>query len=307
MGKSGGGSFTKKIVGGATLGMSTGGLSGMSPSGAFDIVGDITGSNRAADAAQQAAMAQQEMARQTRQDVLAQGKKGELEAARIEREAMSLAEASPQELAALSRSYSSAEGALNREERLLASIDPALMEASSQALKLLRGETADVNKPLNDMRNSQRQELVNSLRGQYGPGAESSSIGQKALQQFDMESNSMFQQNQQGSLANVFGIASSDFGARAQRGIAGLQQVGQGYGALQERKLNTRLNVGDKTLNAGNASLAALAGTSAQMIQSAGAQYTGEALRGQAQQSLVNRGLDIGSSWASRPTPKDGA
>ncbi len=234
-----------------------------------DVVGGITGANRAADAAQAAANAQADAARGTRADVLR-------ESARME----SLAQATPQELSALSRSYASAEQDLAREERLMSAIDPALMEASKQALNLLRGQTADINKPMTDMRNSQRQNLLSSLRSQYGPGAESTSIGQRALQQFDMETNALFAQNQNNALNQAFGIATTDAGARSRAANAGLQQVGQGYGALQGRRLNAAGN----TLNA-------LAGTSQQMIQAAGAPYVGEALRGQAQQSFFNNGM----------------
>lgn len=252
---------------------------------AGNVIGDISGANAAADAAQNAALAQQQMAASTRQDILNQ-------AAMNRKESMALAEASPQELAALSRSFGAAEQALGREERLLSAIDPSLMEASKQALSLLRGEQADINKPMMQLRNSQRQSLLNSLRSQYGPGAENTSIGQRALQQFDMESNMMTAQNQQNALSQAFGIASSDLGGRLQRGISGLQGVGQGYGALQERKLNTSMNLGAQTLGA-------LSGTSQQMINSAGAQYTGDALRAQAQQGLFNTALQGGLLYAT--------
>ena len=247
--------------------------------------GDISGSNAAAEAAQNAANAQAGAASQTRADILGQS-------AIAKKEGMALADATPEELAALSRSFSSAEQALGREERLLSAIDPALMEASQQALKLLRGEQADVNKPLNQMRQTQRQTLLNSLRAQYGPGAESTAIGQRALQQFDMESNSMFAQNQQNSLGQVFGIASSDLGQRLQRGIGGLEQAGQGYGAIQQRKLATNLNLNAQTLGA-------LTGTSQQMIQAAGAPYAGDVLRAQAQQGLFNQVLKGGIGYAT--------
>lgn len=268
------------VVGGA-IGFAAGGPLGAAVGAG--IGGSLGGGMDAADAAQDAATAQAQAAREMRGEVLAQGNKNQ-------REAMALAEATPQELASLGRAYASADMALGREEKMLAAIDPALMEASKQALSLLRGETADINKPMTDMRNMQREQLVNSLRAQYGPGAESSSIGQKALQSFDMQTNSMFAQNQQNALAQTFGIASSDFGGRLQRGISGVQQVGQGYSALQERKLNTQINTG-------NAMLGALSGTSQQMIQAAGAPYVGDALRGQMWQSIGNAGLNLAATY----------
>lgn len=245
------------------------------------------GQKQAGRAAQGAANAQAGQAAATRYEILN-------ESDRMRGEAMPLADSTPEELSALGRSHSSALAALDREERLMAAIDPSLMEASKQALALLRGDSAAVNKPMMDMRSSQRQQLVNSLRSQYGPGAESSSIGQKALRQFDMESNSFFQANQQNSLAQLFSMGTLDLGSRQQRAISGLQQVGQGYSALQERKLNTVMNLG-------NTKLGALSGTSQQMIQAAGAPYVGDALSGQAMSSfggnMANAGVTLGSAY----------
>lgn len=267
--------------GGGGIGGAIGGtLNSITPAGmmGFDFQ-DPTGAKGAANAAQAAANAQAQMAGQTRNQIL--GYSGQLE-----KDAMSLAEASPQELGALSRAYASAEQNLGREEKLLASIDPALMEASKQALSILRGEPSGLNQGVMAQRGLQRQQLMNSLRAQYGPGAETSSIGQKVLQGFDAESQNMSMNN----LGSLMNIATTDLGARQQRGIAGLQQVGQGYGALQERKLNTRLNTGAQTLGA-------LSGTSQQMIQSAGAPFVGDAIRAQGQQSLFNMGAQAGAAY----------
>ena len=249
------------------------------------------GSQQAGEAAQAGAEAQAAQAAATRADVLNY-------TGRFEAEAKGLANANPEELYALDRANQSAKSALDREERLLAAIDPALMEASQQALKLLRGETAAVNNPLMEQRSSQRQQLVNSLRSQYGPGAESSSVGMRSLQQFDMDSNSMFQQNQQGSLAQLFGMGTTDLGARQQRGIAGLQQVGQGYSAIQDRKLNARLNVGASTLGA-------LSGTSQAMIQTAGAPNVSAALQGQAMSNFGNQIANVGLQYGTAKMMSD--
>jgi hypothetical protein len=107
-----------------------------------------------------------------------------------------------------------------------------------------------------------------------------------------METSAMFAQNQQSALAQAFGIASTDVGGGIQRGLSGLQQVGQGYGALQGRKLQTRLQTGASTLGA-------LSGTSQQMIEAAGAPYVGEALRAKAQQGFVQEAIKGGMAYAS--------
>lgn len=242
------------------------------------------GMNSAASAAQGAANAQAAETAKQRAAILKAADSNALAA-------LNLAEATPQELASLERAYGSADRALSREEKLINAIDPSIMEASKQALALLQGQTADINKPMLDLRNSQRQKLVNQLREQYGPGAETSAIGQRALQSFDMETNSLFAKNQSDALNQVFGIASQDLGGRLSRGVSTVQQVGQGYSALQDRKLNTQLNTGAAKLNA-------LSGTASSMIQSAGAPYVGASLQAQGLSQLGNTAMNLGGMAA---------
>lgn len=269
-------------------GMKKGGFTDLNPiTGPLKLAsytwGEISGSNRAAEAAQNAANAQAAAAARTRNELLSY-------ADSYEADLSNLAKATPRELQALSQSFSAAEQNLNREQRLLEAIDPALMEASKQALSLLRGDSAAMNNPLNAQRASQRDALVNSLRAQYGPGAESTSIGLRALQQFDLQSNSMLAQNQQSALGQAFGIATSDVGGRSRQALGQLMGVGQGYGAIQERQLNARQI-------AGTARMSALTGTAPQMIQSAGAPYVGEALRAQSQGQLANLAVRAGAAY----------
>ncbi len=272
MGGGGGGG----LVGGA---VKIGTLGAVNPGGR-GWLGDISGANQAADAAQNAAMAQQDAANSMYQNITT-------ERDRLEKQFNVMSQATPEELAGLSRAFSAADQGLAREEKLLASIDPALMEASKQALGLLRGESADINKPMMDLRNNQRQQLMNSLRSQYGPGAESSSIGQQALRQFDMETNTQMAQNQQNALGQAFGIATSDVGARQRAGIGTLMGVQQGYGAIQQRRIGARLGLAQSTLGA-------MSGAAQPVIQSAGAQFTGDALRAQGQQALFNQAVQVG-------------
>lgn len=260
------------------------------PSGAFgefsNFMGDITGTNAQAEAAQRAAMAQQDAARRQQAMILGRGNKEQ-------QEAMKLAQASPQELQAYERSLSSSLKQLEQRERQIAAIDPAIMEASDQVLKLLRGERAGSTDVVLQQRQKQRQELVNTLRSQFGPGAETSSMGQQRLQQFDMETNSLTQGAQQNALSQVFGIA-GNAGALNDRNSAlgALNNAGTNFSNLQNRQLNARMQTGSNILSG-------IAGTSQSMIQSAGAQYTGDMVRGQAQQQLFNTLGNAGMAYAS--------
>lgn len=246
-------------------------------SGVAQTRSDLFGITKQSNAAQNAAMAEQG----ARQAVTAE--------ARAAKDRMTLAAQSPQELAALEKNLGAAQTQVDTELRQLAAIDPAIMEASKQVLGLLKGETAAVNNPLQQQRASQRQQLVNSLRAQYGPGAESSSIGQRALQQFDMESNSMFQTNQQNSLGNLFGIATTRVNGQGQ---SNLLNTAQGFGNYQNRLYDAESR-GSQNI------LAGLGGE----IQSAGAQFTKDFLQAGAQRQFFSQmeddGRQIGRSWAT--------
>lgn len=192
----------------------------MSSNFANDAFGAVSGSNKQARIAGR--MAEAEQAKRV----------AVTEEARASASRLNLAAQSPQQLAALERSYSAAQTQVDTDLRQLAAIDPAIMEASKQALTLLQGGNAAVNDPAMRQRESQRQQLVSSLRAQYGPGAETSSIGQKALQQFDMQSSTMFQQNQQNTLGNMFNMATT----RVQgAGFGQMMGAAEGFGNYQGR------------------------------------------------------------------------
>jgi hypothetical protein len=177
----------------------------------------------------------------------------------------------------------------------MSSIDPALMSASKQALQILQGGTSSLNAPMQALRNSQRAQLVNQLTAQYGPGGATSSIGQQALQQFDMQTTNMFQQNQQQTLSQLMGIASTGGASQSNavnQSIGTLQNVGSGYSALQNRQLGAQTNVMNSTLGA-------LSGTTPQMINSAGAPFVQSGLQGQGMAALGNNLSSTGMTLAA--------
>ena len=236
-------------------------------------LGDITGANRAGDAAAaagaaagQAALAQQAEAKRQFNLINSQGKQlqtGVMNEAR---------KYSVQELNALNDSIALQERNIAQQERLMASIDPTLMEASQQALKLLRGESADSLAPLNNQRAAQRQQLQNSLRAQgLGDG---SSAALNALQKFDLETATLGNQAQQQQLGTLLGTTLSsrvDLGQSAGQ----LANIGSGYGAIGARNANLLAGVGTTRLGA-------LSGAGQQLIGNAGAQFTGAVLQNQA-------------------------
>lgn len=249
-----------------------------------NFIGDISGANAGARAAENAANAQAAAAGAQAQLVRQEG-------LNYQNRAMDLAKATPEELMNQERALQAGQKQLASQERLLAAIDPALMEASQQALNLLRGDRAASLGPQETARAQQRQSLLSSLRAQYGPGAESSAIGQKALRDFDMQSTLMtgqIQQQQLGNLTNVFGSFNSQRPDLMQTG-AGLMDMGS---VFRNRELNTYKQ-------AGQTYLGALSGTSQQIIDNAGAPFVGDAMRARNQQGLFNMAANAGLVYAT--------
>lgn len=111
------------------------------------------------------------------------------------------------ELEQMSRTIQLTEQAIARQEKLLSTIDPAILEAGKQALKLMRGEEAQTLTPLRNQRAQQRQELLNQLREKLGTGAESSSTGIRALNDFDMQTASLISDAQDKAISKYLTVA----------------------------------------------------------------------------------------------------
>lgn len=187
--------------------------------------------------------------------------------------------ATVQGLMSLERDIKNQEKNLTRQEQLVSQIDPTIIEASQQALRLLRGEQSSTLNPLKDQRASQRQKVVNMLREQLGPGAETSTAGIQALTRFDSETDQIFAGAQQQALGNLGGVAGQFNQVRPDmfREIMGLSSLGQqqyGLGAAQAgftRGQADFMNQGTQMLQ----------GAGQNMINSAGAGYVQANIRGQ--------------------------
>lgn len=234
-----------------------------------DFRNSVFGTNDLADATQQANLEQAAVAKQQRTEAIG--------AATSSGTAMrSLADATPQELSAYSASLDSSKIQLDQSTRLLQSIDPAIMEASKQVLKVLQGGQTGVGDALGAQRQQQRTQLVNQLRAQYGPGAETSSIGQQALQKFDMESSTLTAQTQGQTLSNLYGVMN---GYNINGSLQAVNAAGQNFSNIQNRKLGAEQS-------AGNMMLGAMAGTNGAVLQSAGADMTSQIIKAGAQKQV---------------------
>ncbi len=194
-------------------------------------------------------------------------------------EALKYAEASPQELEQLQRSIALNETDIGRKEKLLASSDPAVIEAGQQALQLLRGEEAKTLGPLKNNIAKQEQALRQKLQAQLGPGYENTTAGIQALQAFNEQSSNALANAQQGSLAQLLGVAQDTSGRYGmQSNIANAGTVGQAYGNISGRKAS------------------AMAGTP---ISGAGAQFVGDLQSARGDQQTLGTLLQVAGTGAS--------
>lgn len=252
---------------------------------AIGAVGNLISSHKSAQAAGEAAAARERLSQQQRTEGLAY-------LSRVGGQEISAAQ-SPQELASLGKALSQTDMQLQRQETLLNSVDPALMEAGKQALSLLRGEKAPSQAPMDAQRASQRSSLVQRLREQFGPGAESSSIGQKALQQFDLDSNVQSSQNQQTTLSQLLGLSSQTHAQASQGqqfGIGNLGNIAGAYGNIAARTAGAYGDVGNRYSNFST-------GANANAFNAAGSASTKNVLQGQADAQLwgnITNGLVSG-------------
>lgn len=238
------------------------------------IVSGVMGGNDSANAAQGAAMAQQAAAYAAYKEA-----KGIINPATV------------QGLASLDQDIARQEKNLSRQEQLISQIDPTIIEASQQALRLLRGESSSTLQPIQNQRAQQRQKLLNQLREQLGPGAETSTAGIQALTRFDAETNNLLagqQQNAISMLGNVGGQFTS-MRPDMMREIMGMSSLGQGKTDLSYRQA------------------AALGNARMGMQQTAGAEYAGQAVRGAQSQAwgnaLFEGGMGLLGSKKTQATP----
>lgn len=195
--------------------------------------------------------------------------------------------ATVQGLLSFDRDIKNQEKNLARQEQLISQIDPTILEASQQALKLLRGEQSSTLAPIQRQRDQQRQKLLNQLREQLGPGAETSTAGIQALTRFDAETNNLMAGQQQSAIQMLGNTAGQFNSVRPDmfREIMGLSNFGQGKTQLQYQQA------------------AALSNARQGLMQTAGAQYTQDLIKAQGAasygRSLHESGMAIGEAWAT--------
>jgi hypothetical protein len=175
-------------------------------------------------------------------------------------------------LAQLNRGIALNEAEIARKEKLLASSDPAIIEAGQQALKLLRGEEAKTLAPLKSNIAKQESALREKLMAQLGPGYENTTAGIQALNAFNEQANNALSAAQQNSLGQLLGVAQD---SSARYGMESNAKTAGGLASLFGNINNRRISAitGAPITNAGAPFVADIAGAAANQ------QFVGNAIK----------------------------
>lgn len=190
--------------------------------------------------------------------------------------AMRLAAPSAGEIATMDKMNQAASYNLQRQQAILSSVDPAVMEMGKQTLAMLRGEKETGTNSL--MRNQiaqNRQALQDKLQKQLGSGWATSTAGIQAMNQFDTQTADALQANQQNTIGQYMGFMSPF----AQQGVQ------QSFGMYQ--------NLGTMQDNIQKRQIGALEGFSSNIMNTEGTQYGGQKLLGQ---TISANAVPIGGS-----------
>jgi hypothetical protein len=109
------------------------------------------------------------------------------------------------EIKANERAVALGEANIARTQRVLDSVDPALIEAGQQALKLMQGQDAQTLDPIRKERDRQKQELTSRLATQLGSGFAGSTAGIKAMNEFDNQTGQILAGAQDQALGRLLG------------------------------------------------------------------------------------------------------
>ncbi len=236
------------------------------------------GSQNAAGAAGKASAAMQDQAHAW-----------QLQVAAAKQQALSMVN-TPSQIAAYDQALQGQEANVRRQESLVASLDPNIIEAGKQTMQLLQGHSAPVLANLQQQRDIQKQKMLDGLRTQMGPGAETSSAGQQAIQQFDQQTANIMNDAQQQYLDKVSNMS---MGGAATLGQT-LSQVHSTLSSMQTQ------SPGVQAADLIAKFTGAEAGAQGAQMEAAGGQFAGAQIQGQSLANIGNAGLTLGAMFMGK-------
>ena len=266
----GGGDIGPKTLVGAVAGGPVGAAIGM----------NLDSGDQAADAATKAARAQQGAANDWINYTQLQ----------MDQALNDVKDLTPSQLASFEKSLQMQEANVRRSERLVDAIDPALLEAGKQATELLQGKEASVLGPMKNQRQMQRQQLIDTLRQQMGPGAETSQAGLNALAKFDAETSTQLG-NAQATYTNM--LLNTSLSAKPN--LAG--EIGA-YNTLGQSLVNAQQTPGLQRAQIRGQFNGLMSGAQQAKVGAAGGEFSGDMLRARQGMQLSSALLQGGMSLA---------
>ena len=193
-----------------------------------DLLGGITGANKGASAAQGAANLQYQISKEA---LDAQNKIADRNLSfqrdvfdyqkQARREATEMAEPSAAQLAVQAKSidlFTSSiaryQDLLERDMKLMDSIDPAIKSAGEQLFALSNGKAASILDPVQKQIDLQREKLKSTLAERLGPGYETSTAGIEAMQRFETNAQMTIANTQQGAMNTLSNVLGTTMGSR---------------------------------------------------------------------------------------------
>lgn len=206
----------------------------------------------------------------------------------------------PAQMMAFDQGLQTQERQVSRIESLAQSMNPSLVEAGKQFHDLLQGHSAPVLDNLKNQRNLQRSQLVDSLKQQYGSGAESSTAGQQALAQFDSQTSNILSGAQQSYMEQMGNISLNGSNLESQLGQASAQ-----LGNMQQ--MDPMSLLAKNKSNAYNGANASIAAPMNAMMQTAGSGSVADIYGGQNNMGLGKNIATLGGalmgSGFNKPAP----
>ncbi len=194
-----------------------------------DIMGELNGSTNLAAAQGRAANAQ-----------LAQQKE--------DRALATKAADSADEIRQLSEAVRTNNYDISRQQRILDSTDPAVIEAGKQALEMMKGVESKTLAPLRAQREKEKMKLVEKLQRQLGPGFENTTAGIQALTAFDEATATGLQTAQQNAIGQYLGVSQGFSAQGLTNQVAQQATLGGMYGNIAQRKIGA---INGTPINAG--------------------------------------------------------
>lgn len=188
---------------------------------------------------------------------------------------------------------------LDRDTSILNTLDPSLVQAGQQAQKLMSGQAASILAPMQQQQTYERNQLQQKLAAQLGPGWQTSSAGQSALQSFDMQSNLQTQQAQMTAFNSVSQYL--NYGIQSSNAINSQDRLGFETGSQMSAQTLQSMN----TIQARQTN--AILATSPALQNSAGGQYAGSAATGASLTGLGSSTSTLGGQLmgqAMNPAPQ---